>query len=73
MVFLGGGTVSYERGTPVRRVGWRVKGAHGVRNLSHRAIRRGTSLMRKRTPLGPYRVPMPRVLGGSYILNSKYM
>ena len=26
---------------------------------------RGTSLMRKRTPLGPYRTPMPRVLGGS--------
>ena len=27
---------------------------------------RGTSLMSKRTPLGPYRRPMPRVLGGSY-------
>ena len=26
---------------------------------------RGTSLKRKRTPLGPYRRPMPRVLGGS--------
>ena len=26
---------------------------------------RGTSLTRKRTPLGPYREPMPRVLGGS--------
>jgi len=25
---------------------------------------RGTSLSRKRTPLGPYRRPMPRVLGG---------
>ena len=25
----------------------------------------GTSLTRKRTPLGPYRRPMPRVLGGS--------
>ena len=24
-----------------------------------------TSLIRKRTPLGPYRGPMPRVLGGS--------
>ena len=24
----------------------------------------GTSLIRKRTPLGPYRRPMPRVLGG---------
>jgi len=27
---------------------------------------RGTSLIRKRTPLGPYRRPMPRVLGGSW-------
>ena len=26
---------------------------------------RGTSLIRKQTPLGPYRWPMPRVLGGS--------
>ena len=26
---------------------------------------RGTSLERKRTPLGPYRRPMPRVLGES--------
>ena len=26
---------------------------------------RGTSHIRKRTPLGPYRRPMPRVLGGS--------
>jgi len=25
---------------------------------------RGTSLMRKCTPLGPYRRPMPRVIGG---------
>ena len=27
---------------------------------------RGTSLIRKRTPLGPYRRLMPRVLGGSW-------
>ena len=26
---------------------------------------RGTSLTRKRTPLGPYGRPMPRALGGS--------
>jgi hypothetical protein len=26
---------------------------------------RGTSLVRERTPLGPYRGPLPRVLGGS--------
>ena len=28
-------------------------------------VYRGTSLTRKRTPLGPYRGPMPRILGGS--------
>ena len=28
-------------------------------------VYRGTSLKRKRTPLGPYRSPMHRVLGGS--------
>jgi len=28
-------------------------------------LNRGASLTRKRTPLGPYRRPMPRVLGGS--------
>ena len=27
---------------------------------------RGTQLTRKRTPLGPYRRPMPRVIGGFY-------
>ena len=27
---------------------------------------RGASLIRDRTPLGPYRRPVPRVLGGSY-------
>ena len=31
----------------------------------HSNLYRGTSLMRKRTPLGPYRTPMTRVLGGS--------
>ena len=29
------------------------------------AVYRGTSLVRKRTPLGPYRRPIPKVLGGS--------
>ena len=32
---------------------------------AHRELYRGTSLIRKRTPLGPYRRPMPRVLGWS--------
>ena len=27
----------------------------------------GTSLIRQRTPLGPYRRPTPRVLGESYV------
>ena len=31
----------------------------------------GTSLIRKRTPLGPYRRPMPRVLGGGRFLMSE--
>ena len=49
--------------------------AHEERSLvgtSVRSVRffkvtpyRDTSLIRKRTPLGPYRRPMPRVLGGS--------
>jgi hypothetical protein len=33
--------------------------------VSVRNAYRGTSLMRKHTPLGPYRRPVPRVLGGS--------
>ena len=41
--------------------------ARGARPHSLGALRayRGTSLIRKRTPLGPYRRPIPRVLGGS--------
>ena len=35
------------------------------RPLKLRGLFRGTSLIRKRTPLEPYRRPMPRVLGGS--------
>ena len=33
--------------------------------LRYAVAYRGTSLTKKRTPLGPYRRPMPRVLGGS--------
>ena len=33
---------------------------------SRSGFTRGTSLKRKRTALGPYRRPMPRVLGGSW-------
>ena len=35
-------------------------------NKSSRTLYRGTSRIRKRTPLEPYRRPMPRVIGGSY-------
>ena len=35
------------------------------RNQVGEGITEGTSLTRKRTPLGPYRRPMPRILGGS--------
>jgi len=38
-------------------------GVAPVEHLSH--LYRGTSLTRKRTPLGPYRRHVPRVLGGS--------
>ena len=41
---------------------------HGVEHRPHHRHLfgyRGTSLIRKRTPLGPYRRPMPRVLEGS--------
>ena len=34
-------------------------------SMSDAELCRGTSLARKRNPLGPYRRPMPRVLGGS--------
>ena len=37
-------------------------GLHSTRRL---ATYRGTSLTRTRTPLGPCRKPLPRVLGGS--------
>jgi len=36
-----------------------------VKRINNLYIYRGTSPTRKRTPLGPYRRPMPRVLGGS--------
>ena len=52
-------------------LGFRVEGL-GLRVLGFRAwgcrysgTYRGTSHTRKRTPLGPFRRPMPRVLGGS--------
>ena len=66
MVVLGGGAVSVERGTLVdSNFNVRVKLRNGLyaqdgSNSSYR----GTSLIRKRTPLEPYRRPMPRVRGG---------
>ena len=34
--------------------------------VSEFLLYRGTSLIRQRNPLGPYRTPVPRDLGGSY-------
>ena len=47
----------------VRRLSAEVTGPHVA--LAQLVPCRGTSLVRKSTPLGPYRRPMPRVLGGS--------
>jgi len=38
---------------------------HSVLTRSSLGSYRGTSLMRNRTPLGPYCRPMPKVIGGS--------
>ena len=46
---------------------WRLLVAQGARWCSERGYR-GTSPLRKRTLLGPYRRPMPRVLGGRRFL-----
>jgi len=51
----GGGATPFPRGG-TRGLGFRVEGLR---------VYRGTSLTRKLTPLGPYRRPRPRVLGGS--------
>ena len=56
---LGGVSVFYGRGTPVH-----ATVAMNTDTLSDFKFR-GTSLRRKRTPLAPYRRPIPRVLGGS--------
>ena len=67
---LGGVAVSYERGTPGIDTTWTWPRSpltiepQGVTWITSPEYR-GTALTRKRTPLGPYRRPMPRVLGGS--------
>ena len=79
MGVLGRGAVSYERGAPIlgqtaplKILNFTARGAvtfnetaevHyvGLGVLGYR----GTSLMRNTPLLGPYRRPMPRVLGGS--------
>ena len=55
---------SERRGT---RAAARVesKGSWLLDQVSASVVYRGTSLMRKRNPLGPYCRPMPRVPGGS--------
>ena len=63
MTVLGGGAFSYERGTPAVFQGFvsvsRVIEAMGDLLL---VPYRGTSLIRKRPPLGSYSEPMPRSL-----------
>ena len=68
---------AYERGDPIRGNTIFVKfssgGEIGVYHVSKPLLApfyskngyRGTSLIRKRKPLGPYRRPMRRGLGGS--------
>ena len=63
---LGGWAVSYERGTPASPVSTSLESQAALLSRPvHSVVYRGTSLTRKRTPLAPYRRPMPRVLGGS--------
>ena len=65
------GAVTVYRGTSLIRIRVRraLPDAGGVLPLGFTGEPpreyRGTSLTRKRTLLGPYRGPMPRVLGGS--------
>ena len=47
----------------VRRLSAEVAGPHVA--IAQLVPCRGTSLVRKSTPLGPYRRPMPRLLGES--------
>ena len=50
---------------PTGCLGGRFAPAAGLDPKACLGVYRGTSLIRKRTPLGPYRRPMPRgVLGG---------
>ena len=77
MVVLEGGAVSCERASPVaappcqlHMQGRLHAAARDILSTHSRdamlmCLYRGTSLTRKRNPLGPYRKPMPRVLGGS--------
>ena len=51
--------VSYERGTPVASVGACIATVLLTMSIS---LYRGTSLIRKRPPLGPYNRAMPRAL-----------
>ena len=64
MVALGRGGVSHERGTPVQGLLLMSEAPLHAPTSWQRYMYRGTSLMTKRTPLGPYRRPVPRVLGG---------
>ena len=60
--------VGVSRDTRPRAPAIEVRLEHVVQHLLggwEFVVYRGTSHTRKRTPLGPYRRPLPRVLGGS--------
>ena len=60
----GGGAICAE-GTSVRVFGFSELSHNRVVEMYTSGAYRVTSLIRKRTPLGPYRRPMPMVLGSS--------
>ena len=65
MVVLGGGAVSYERGTPVLASNNMNRPQGDPIPLGVALPYRGTSLIRNRLLLGLYSSPLPRGLGWS--------
>jgi len=64
MMVLCRGAISYERGTPLLSPTNNERPSLPPTRPPCMHPCRGTSIIRKRTPLGPYRRPMPRVLWG---------
>ena len=61
----GFGNGNYVRALQLRGEALEAEDEEGVQEHDREVDQRGTSLTRKRTPLGPYRRPMPRVPGGT--------